>query len=421
MGEFVGKHFVAVFQQAGDFEVLSVEGKLRKNGGNVATSFCTSNVEVIHAVGQPVSAARLLEEARWAVDTFEQARRGSAKSPSRQRAAIERAHLAQLDTTPDDFMWEVQQRIAQAKNEYRDRLRNHLNRRSADETRRAPQSVPPVAKVIARRLAAEHFKGDRAHQIFAAEPLPPFSEVSQLIFEELTNETYAGNRDLVELAADRLQSAQQREALVVLVLYNGGYGPERDRPDKATEQLLATFGEEPLRAPLEYFEVVELPVRQLAALARLAELPVYERDGGSTSTVLITRSDGTQLGVMPDGALEPAAMATLLWPFAVENVLKQAANLVEQGESQQALDVLRQITAAPLPEDLALRLHQQIADTTFAAAETLAATGRTRDALRLLVLVQKESPQETLRAAANQRIAEIRGGGRTARRAATTK
>lgn len=403
---------MAAFQQAGDFEVLSVEGKLQKNGGNVATSFCTADAEVIHAVGKPVSAFRLLEEARWAVETFEQARRASPQDQTRQRTAIELAHLAQLDATPDEFAWEVQRRIARAKNEYRDRLRDHMKRRSADETRQATESAPPVPKVIARRLAAEHFEGDRAHQIFAAEPLPPFAEVSQRIFEELTNEVFAGNRDLVEVAAEQLRSARQRDALVLLVLYPGGYGPERDRIDKATEQLLDSFSEEPLLAPLEYFEVVELPIRQLAALARLAELPVYELDGGSESTILVAGSDGTQLGKMLGGGLEPAALAAYLWPFAVANVLHQAANLVEEGESRQALDVLRQITAAPLPEDLALRLHQQIADTTFATAETLAAEGRTRDALRLLVLLRKESPQQTLRAAANQRIAEMRAASR---------
>ena len=58
----------AAFQQAGDFEVVSVNGQLQKNGGNVASYFCTSAGRVIHAVGKQVSPQRLLQEGEWAVD-----------------------------------------------------------------------------------------------------------------------------------------------------------------------------------------------------------------------------------------------------------------------------------------------------------------------------------------------------------------
>ena len=50
IGEYITKHFVAAYQQAGDFEAVNVNGRIRKNGGNVASYFCTADAQVIHAV-----------------------------------------------------------------------------------------------------------------------------------------------------------------------------------------------------------------------------------------------------------------------------------------------------------------------------------------------------------------------------------
>lgn len=47
---------------------------MQKNGGNVASHFLTSTGRVIHSVTGPVSAKVLLDEAKWAVNLFEQSK-----------------------------------------------------------------------------------------------------------------------------------------------------------------------------------------------------------------------------------------------------------------------------------------------------------------------------------------------------------
>ena len=48
--------------------MVNQAGVLAKNGGNVASYFCTPDGRVIHAVTGPVPAEELLAAARWAVD-----------------------------------------------------------------------------------------------------------------------------------------------------------------------------------------------------------------------------------------------------------------------------------------------------------------------------------------------------------------
>ena len=57
----------------GSFQVVNQFGALRKNGGNVASYFCTPDGRVIDAVAGPVGADKLLAEAKWAVDAYENA------------------------------------------------------------------------------------------------------------------------------------------------------------------------------------------------------------------------------------------------------------------------------------------------------------------------------------------------------------
>ena len=66
VGNYFNTHFVSSFQKVGTFRI--VDG--RKQGGNVASYFCTADGEVLHVVAGPVRAAVLLREARWVVETW---------------------------------------------------------------------------------------------------------------------------------------------------------------------------------------------------------------------------------------------------------------------------------------------------------------------------------------------------------------
>jgi beta-glucosidase len=80
---------VAAYQQVGSFEVIDEHGKLQRNGGNVASYFCTPAGRVIDAVTGPVPGQELLDEARWAVAAYDEAKAGPAGDLP---AVLARAH-----------------------------------------------------------------------------------------------------------------------------------------------------------------------------------------------------------------------------------------------------------------------------------------------------------------------------------------
>jgi hypothetical protein len=87
VGELLNTKFVAAHQQAGDFQVVVRDGEIvQKNGGNVASYFCTPDGRVVNAVLGPVAANELLREAQWAVDVYEEAGRLSLPNSSGQVA-----------------------------------------------------------------------------------------------------------------------------------------------------------------------------------------------------------------------------------------------------------------------------------------------------------------------------------------------
>lgn len=68
----------------------------QKQGGNVASYFCTPDGTVLHAVPGPVTAAEFLREARWAVEVHNLAATQSRGDPLAYRLAIRKAHLDRL-------------------------------------------------------------------------------------------------------------------------------------------------------------------------------------------------------------------------------------------------------------------------------------------------------------------------------------
>lgn len=88
VGAYLNAHFVAAYQKVGTFR--SVNGQ--KQGGNVASYFCTPEGEVLHAVAGPVNGATLLREARWAVETWKLAQLESQGNRGRMKETLRRAH-----------------------------------------------------------------------------------------------------------------------------------------------------------------------------------------------------------------------------------------------------------------------------------------------------------------------------------------
>lgn len=88
MNEFFVNSFqkVATFRKNGD----------NKQGGNVASYFCTPKGQVVHAIAGPVDAATFLREARWTVELWKLAQLDGSAKASRLSAFMRKAHLDRL-------------------------------------------------------------------------------------------------------------------------------------------------------------------------------------------------------------------------------------------------------------------------------------------------------------------------------------
>ena len=66
VGKYLNDNFACSFQKVATFKIVNGQ----KQGGNVASYFCTPDGRVLHAIAGPVNAAVMLREARWVVETY---------------------------------------------------------------------------------------------------------------------------------------------------------------------------------------------------------------------------------------------------------------------------------------------------------------------------------------------------------------
>ena len=92
VGAYVNTHFVSAAQKVGTFTIAGKE----KNGGNVASYFCTSEGNVLHVIAGPVDADTFLQEARWVVETMNMLHLENIKAPGPAREFMRRAHQDRL-------------------------------------------------------------------------------------------------------------------------------------------------------------------------------------------------------------------------------------------------------------------------------------------------------------------------------------
>ncbi len=92
VGEYLNEHFIATYQKVGTFKIVNGE----KQGGNVASYFCTEDGRVLHAIAGPVDAATMLRESRWVVDTRKLAVTESKGDLRRFAGVFQKAHIERL-------------------------------------------------------------------------------------------------------------------------------------------------------------------------------------------------------------------------------------------------------------------------------------------------------------------------------------
>jgi hypothetical protein len=159
----------------GDFTATKVDGKVQKNGGNVAGYFCTPEGFVLNAVVGPVPAQKLLSEARWAVEVEDQLH-GGKRDWRHDAQLVAAAHQAQA--------------------------------------------------------------GDRVHALLAQLPLEPVPKVQAAVFTGLGNEKIADNRYDVLTAAAGLEKANKQGLPILFVFYADAKAPSNAALDRLVPSSL---------------------------------------------------------------------------------------------------------------------------------------------------------------------------------------
>jgi hypothetical protein len=144
VGKYINDHFVSSFQKVATFRIANGQ----KQGGNVASYFCTPDNRVLHIIAGPVNAATMLRESRWVVEAHKLAVLESASDPIRFAELMRQAHANRL-------------------------LREHGLNAAAPDQRNARRTLNNQGRV---------------HLLLAAAPLVKVEQVYKLIFEKVLGE-----------------------------------------------------------------------------------------------------------------------------------------------------------------------------------------------------------------------------------------
>lgn len=303
--------------QVGEFVARREGDRIVRQGGNVASYFCTPDGRVIHVVAGPVNATHLLKEARWAVDQYE-----AIKDLPRieQNSGMKMAHEELI--TEDANNWQ------------RNVTRMNLT-----------------------------------HQLLRDRPLAPLEEIYKRVFEEILNERVRDSSDTI-YAYERARS----KGRPILFLF-------RDNPSGHTiansiwPVFIKRHGRGRLRASfdlLEQCEVIMVTQPDMPALSQLTGQPPYElpeiRDHRAFA-VVITNCLGEQRGSFSLGSSdytylhdeEQQAIATAL----VESMEKMPQNWPRLLQAQQVLAAIDPTLAERL--DSLIDIDQESAEASYLA------------------------------------------------------
>lgn len=92
VGKYLNEFFCSSFQKVGTFKVVGNQ----KQGGNVASYFCSPDGRVLHCVAGPVDSATFLREAKWIIETTEKAIKESKGDGGKFKAMMRTAHADKL-------------------------------------------------------------------------------------------------------------------------------------------------------------------------------------------------------------------------------------------------------------------------------------------------------------------------------------
>jgi hypothetical protein len=164
VGKYINAHCASCFQKVGTFRIAAGQ----KQGGNVASYFCTPDGSVLHILAGPVDANTMLREARWVIETYK---------------------LAELETRTGRAQLQALFRKAHA-----ERLRHeHRHHTSALPTSSANPSAGDLAALLGQLEARRLNRQGQVHLLLASAPLVRIDRIYALVFEKILNERISTN------------------------------------------------------------------------------------------------------------------------------------------------------------------------------------------------------------------------------------
>jgi hypothetical protein len=92
VGKYINENFCCSFQKVATFRIVGRQ----KQGGNVASYFCSPDGRVLHCIAGPVDAATMLREAKWVVETTRKALKDCKNDGGEFKAIFRKAHAEKL-------------------------------------------------------------------------------------------------------------------------------------------------------------------------------------------------------------------------------------------------------------------------------------------------------------------------------------
>ncbi len=239
MARYFAAHFVSAHQQVGSFEVVNQFGILQKNGGNVASYFCTPDGRVIHGLTGPASAEELLAEARWAVELDREARGNAVQVAAGHREACE-----------------------------------SLEQRGSRST---------LVQI---------------HRLLSEQPLPLLKDVYRRVFADILAQPLSGPETELDGAERAFAAAKRAKLPILLILHKAARTSDVLREWERTVAGRGLVRSQPLDALARCYVVIALPINELPALSRRLGVSPYAAPDQGSPLFVITRSNARQLAAV---------------------------------------------------------------------------------------------------------------------------
>lgn len=228
---------MAAHQQVGSFEVVNNQGQLQKNGGNVASYFCTPDGRVVHAVAGPVSPSELLAEAQWAVENYKRA------------------------DGNDERLGEAHRMFG--------------------------------ASVVGLLGGGGH--QHQIHRLLGDHPLPLLNDVYATVFANILQQPLSRPGDELSQAVSAFAAADRAKLPLLVILHHDNGNAEVLREWNRLLAVHVRRQVNPLAVLARSYVVVAFPLKDLPALSSRLGMSPYAAPDNNTPLFVVARSNGKQL------------------------------------------------------------------------------------------------------------------------------